>query len=326
MLDGDQMIAASTLHLVLREGNPAYDLAGRLGAERDPGVPILLCGNRRGYDNRLLAAPGRADGVSLLWSALRGEADRVECDAAWWPFLDDASATTLSRLSPAGSSWLLDMGAVFDLVGDTFEDFVGSRSKSQRERIRKDRRLFERSGRTICEPAPTSHIREVSELVANVEGRHGKPSEVSRISRLLRDQLCDVGAAASLIACFDGDDMVACSLNFVSSAELAVRVAGLAASNNGRAREYFETVYYRSIERAYALKRPVVHLGTGALQAKQRRGATLRALWAVPLLDTMPWSVKEPEEQARRVLRSLDMNEGVPAGRCRSPLLATLDA
>jgi hypothetical protein len=321
VLDGDELIAAATLHLVMREANATYDLALQLSGERRPGDRVLLCGNRRGYDNRLLAAPGRPDGVALLWSAVCLEAARAECDAAWWPFLDDTSAATLSRLSPASEPWLLEMSAVFELAGDSFEDFVESRSKSQRERIRKDRRLFQRSGRTIREPNPAPHLLDVAALVTNVESRHGKPAESARIAGMLGDQLDDVGSAASLISCFDGEDMVACSLNFESSEELAVRVAGLADSNDGTGREYFETVYYRPIERAYARSRSIVHLGTGTLQAKQRRGATLRALWAVPVLDTKPWPIMDPHERARCVLRMLEQEEGVSTDRCQSPWL-----
>lgn len=285
VFDNGTLVAASTVHCVSEETSESYDLSSLLGCQSDAHV-TLLCGNRRGYHNRLLAAPNRNDAVALLVESLALEAERVEAEFAWWPYLDDQSLRRLLPYSPADEPWLLQLTAEFDLPPGGFEEFLSTLTKQQRGKIRRDRRQFAASSRRIQRGIPPEDsLDRVAELVTKVESKHGSDTGPEAIRGLLEAQVADIGERASLITCTDEVGPIACTLAYQGTTELAVRVAGLDYAQIGDASEYFETVYYQPIELAYEFGLETVSLGFGSLQAKRHRGASLSPRWALPLLD-----------------------------------------
>lgn len=324
VLDGSDVVAASTMHLVERERSAGYDMAALLGCG-DRHVRLVLCGNRRGYDNGLLVAPGREDALALLVDAMASEAERAGADLAVWPYLDDAGVLALAPHLGDAEPWLLTLTAHFELPGSGFEDFLAALTRRQRSDVRRDRRRFAEAGRSsrIVRPGAES-LHRVAELVTHVESKHGSTSEAATVRDLLAAQVEDVGDRALLVSCDAEPGLVACSLSFHSENELAVRVAGLDYAHVGDAGEYFETVFYRPVELAYELDVDRVSVGFGSLRTKRHRGAVLSPRWAMPLLGAADVGARAPGLHNVEVLTALETAEGVAREGCDSLLLRDL--
>jgi len=106
VVERGRLLAAATCYRVVDEASPAYDVAAQLGGRHQPRA-TLLCGNRRGHDNRLLVVPDREDALALLVRALREEARTADCAAAFWLYLDDPSVTHLAPHLGLAAPWLL---------------------------------------------------------------------------------------------------------------------------------------------------------------------------------------------------------------------------
>ena len=311
IFDDASLVAASTVHRVSDERSASYDLNKLLGCQSDANV-TLLCGNRRGHDNRLLAAPDRDDAVALLVESLALEAERVGAEFAWWPYLDDRSLRRLLPYAPVDEPWLLQLTAEFDLPPGGFEEFLFTLTKQQRGKIRRDRRQFAASSRRIQRGIPPADsLDRVSELVTNVETKHGSDTGPEVIRELLEAQVADVGERASLITCTDEVGPIACTLTYQGTTELAVRVAGLDYAEVGDAAEYFETVYYQPIELAYECGLETVSLGFGSLQAKRHRGASVNPRWALPLLEPSKFCPVAPRVHNEMTLAHIESTERI---------------
>lgn len=319
--DVEHLVAVTPVYHVLDEANSAYDLPIVLG-RTTPARSSFLCGNRRGYDNQLLAVPGRQDVLDALLQGLVAEARASGADVAWWPYLDDDSVGRLRTGAPMVDPWLLQVTAELVLPPGGFDTFLASLSKNQRGKVRRDRRLFAAANRTIsCERADPRSLEVAAELVTNVERKHGSHTTSDVIRDLLEGQVIDVGDRAALITCRDESGPIACSMAYWGTSQLAVRVAGLDHDRVGSAAEYFETVYYRSIDLAHRLGLRTVSLGFGSLEAKRHRGAVLRPRWGLPLMASGSMDGGSTRGQIESSLARIELEERVTSDMCASPLL-----
>jgi hypothetical protein len=120
-------------------------------------------------------------------------------------------------------------------------------------------------------------------LVAPGLRRQAAADQLARLIRRarLRRQAELLGSRAVVFACFDGDDIVGFALAYQWGGELALRVVGFDYERLPGADEYAQLAVHAPMRFCYQRGFRRLHLGTESYQAKCRRGARARPLWAV---------------------------------------------
>jgi hypothetical protein len=290
-------------------------------------APTVLVGNRRGYANRLLLAPG-ADGVAALpalAAAVEDIARDCSADRAWWLYLGEADAKRLAEATGAGRPALLSADCAITLLGDGFEDYLLALSSGARRRVRDDRRTFARAGYQVDRPRFADSIDLISPLSAAHERYYGHDIDADAVAALLIAQARAIRDAAHVQVCVEAERAVACSVAYAARTELALRFYAFDQARRP-SREYFEICYYRPIETAYALGLGRLHLGRGSLRTKISRGAAVSTLWAVATGDPSVAGLDQErvrahnERQRARLLEDVGpycnalMDAGLPVG------------
>jgi len=118
------------------------------------------------------------------------------------------------------------------------------------------------------------------------------------MSARLRRQGEHLAARAVVFACFDDDIIIGFALAYQWGGELALRVVGFDYERLSGADEYAQLAIHAPLRYCYQHGLRRLHLGTGSYEAKCRRGARPRPLWAV---TSLPGS--EPDSLPRTVRR-----------------------
>ncbi|ANP53486.1 hypothetical protein J2Z21_007697 [Streptomyces griseochromogenes] len=291
-------VAALAAHWNPDESHPDYR-AQEVLAEAGP--PRLTLGGRRGYRSGLLHAPGAgpdsvtADLAELLADAVEDE-PRAE-GRWWWPFLttdeSDLVLAAARRARPSASLQLRLVGAdcVMDVVGDGVDDFVAALpAKQRRTNFRREQRRYADSGLRSRRLRLSQVWEEAAELHAQVQRKYGHDTSVEHLRGFLRrlaDQLDDLSV---VFAAYDGDRMIGFTLCFAIGGELTVRLNGLDYAHLADADEYAQLTVHEPLRYCYENGLRRLHLGMDSYDAKCRRGARVRPLWAVvgedPAADT----------------------------------------
>lgn len=292
VLDGETMVAGAPLYLVDREASPRYDPHVAFGPEAvtSPAGRTLLVGNRRGYSNHLCVIDDhrREAAVRALVAAVNDYADEHADGRSWWMYLDEAAAGLLQTHGGAGDAWLQAGDCSIPLPGTSYEDYLQSRTKNQRNQIKGDRRKFRSAGYQVEHRRLEDCWQDAAPLIASHQRRHGHDQSDSSIGALLREQASVANHASSVLLCRQGPRVLGCGLAFTAESHVTSRAFGYTAESANDAAEYFELLFYRPIERAYELQVPAVHLGIGTLAAKVRRGADVQLRWAVAIDNRNP--------------------------------------
>jgi hypothetical protein len=188
-----------------------------------------------------------------------------------WPQLtsNDVDVVLAAARRLGGSPGVQFIGAdcVIDLVGTTIDDHVAALpSRQRRTSFRREERRFADSG---------LEIRPVD--LAVVQHRYGS----EELSARLRRQAALPGARAVVFACFDGDHIAGFSLAFERGSELALRIVDFDHERLAGAGAYAQLAVHAPLRFCYQRGLRRLQLGTESYQAKCRRGARPRALWAV---------------------------------------------
>lgn len=284
VFDDETLVAGAPLYLVDREASWRYDPRRAFGPEavtsRDKRT--LLVGNRRGYSNHLCVIDDhrREAAVRALVAAINNYAHEHADGRSWWMYLDEATAGLLQSHG-AGNAWLQAGDCSIPLPGTSYEDYLQSRTKNQRNQIKGDRRKFHSAGYSVEHRDLAACWQDAAPLIASHQRRHGHEQSDMSIRALLQDQASVANEASSVHLCRRGPSVRGCGLAFTAESHVTSRAFGYAAESANDAAEYFELLFYRPIELAYQLEVPAVHLGIGTLAAKVRRGAVVQLRWAV---------------------------------------------
>jgi predicted N-acyltransferase len=270
------------------ETNPNYRLRRVFPAARTGDGPQVLLGNRHGYHNALLVRPGlspedRRTALTLLVDAALETLHEEGVHTAWWPFLDHASMRALRPLLGDPVPVAMKNDCVLRLPGGGFADYLARLSAKRRSTVRAERARFAAAGYRVCGRRLSESVGDVARLGVETVRRHGGVLDVESARRMTAAQAEVLDDTSVVLTCLREDRAVGMALVMDHDDTTYIRASGLDYDRAGTAAEYFELVFYRPIERAYALGITGVSLGVSGYRAKTLRGAVLRTQWALPL-------------------------------------------
>ena len=263
---------------VCRGGVPAECDPAAFGVERDG--PVLLLGSVGGYANHLAvrrklpAERARAATRALLDAALR-----LGPTTAVLPHLTAEQDAVVALPVTANRQ---DLRAVLDLTWTGFDGYAASLPHKRRAGVRRERERF-LSGRPSLSVRPLGEVAtQIAPLLAAVERRYGRNHGPLRLAWYLEGIAEAMGDQGVALLLESGGRPVAFSVLWTLTDEWHVRAWGCDDAVVGRSGTYFNLAIYEPAVRAAAAGARVLHLGTGTLEAKLRRGAR-----AVPLVSRL---------------------------------------
>ncbi|MGL5857553.1 MAG: GNAT family N-acetyltransferase [Angustibacter sp.] len=301
--------AGVVAHYAPGDSHPDYQVEGILGVE--DGRPRLLVGGRRGFCSPVVGSRGSPSQLALLMSAALEAVPEVD-GAWWWPYLpsEDLPQVVAAARSLTGDTPGVHLVGADCVVPQVRPDtpFEASLPKKQRRtNWHREWRRFTDSGLELRHVSIDEIAAHGAPLLQQVEHKYGNlhseehlRSFLSRQARFLRDD-------AVVHAVLDGGRMTGYSLAYRWRDELAVRLIGLDYQGLRDAAEYAVLLMHGPVQFARENGVKSLHLGIGGYEAKCRRGAQVRALWAVA-----PGTVTSPaalDERAGSILGQLPAME-----------------
>jgi hypothetical protein len=318
---GGRLVAALSSHWAPDEIDDGYVAARTL--ELPSGAPavdnrVLTLGGRRGFLSGVLVAPD-TDGSAAaghLAELIRHATRTAGAPSAawWWPYLISSDVDVVmaagSRLGgPAGPGvHLIGADCVIDVVGRGVDDHVAALATRQRRtNFRREEKRFIDSGLEIRQVSLLEYWPHLGPLLAAVQQKYGHRQSADEMRARLRRQGEHLASRAVVFACFDGDVIVGFALAYQWGDELALRVVGFDYERLRGADEYAQLAVHAPLRYCYARGLRRLHLGTASYDAKCRRGARPRPLWAVSSLPGPdPGSLTRT---ARRIAASMPAHE-----------------
>jgi predicted N-acyltransferase len=281
------LLAGLPVHLTPHETADAYRadrlFAGLPGAWHEPGVVV---GSQRGYQNRLVLAPGAGtEVVTALIETVGALAAEARVPAAYCFYATTETAELLVRSRPGAVPALTNMEAVLTLPGSEFDDYLalfGGRN------VRKEMRKFASAGYEITEERLADTWQEIAPIRANVDRRYGREWTDAAMTELMRRYADSMDAISTVYGCRLGGDLVACCVFHEWGDTVYLRMVGFDYERLCDAREYFNLMFYLPAQHAYATGKRHLHYGIGSHRAKVLRKAALHPLWTVNLAADAP--------------------------------------
>ncbi|MEV0575265.1 MULTISPECIES: GNAT family N-acetyltransferase [unclassified Streptomyces] len=292
---GGRAVAALAAHWNPDEGHADYRAQSVLGGSPHPAPPRLTLGGRRGFSSGLLKEPSAgprraaADLAALLTDTLANTPHSA--GRWWWPYLtsDDADIVTeAARLAAPGPGdagvqlRLLGADCVMDLTGDSVDAFTAALpTKQRRTNFRGEQRRYAESGLRTAQLKLSDVWEEGAGLLAQVQSKYGHDAPVDYLKDFLRRQVDQLDDRSVVFAAYRGDDLIGFTLCFVAGDELVVRLNGFDYARLTGCGEYAHLTVHEPLRHCYANGLRRLHLGMDSYDAKCRRGARVRPLWAV---------------------------------------------
>jgi predicted N-acyltransferase len=203
---------------------------------------------------------------------------------------------------------LVGADCVIDVAGATVDDHVAALpTRQRRTNFRREQRRFTDSGLEIRRVGLPEYWSRLGPLLAAVQQKYGHLQSAGEMTSRLRRQGEHLASRSVVFACFDGDIIVGFALAYQWGGELALRVVGFDYERLPGADEYAQLAVHAPLRYCYAHRLRRLHLGTASYEAKCRRGARPRPLWAVTSLPGPdPGSVAR---MARQLAASMPAHE-----------------
>lgn len=292
-------------HYAPDDSHPDYRFETLLDSEDDRAR--LLLGGRRGFCSPVVGSHRSPSALAdLIGAAL--EAFPEVRGAWWWPYLpsEDVPHVVTAARSLTGETpgvRLVDADCILQHVpGDApFESML---AKSQeRTNWRREWRRFVESGLELRQVSIDEIVARGAPLLQQVELKYGNEHKEENLRATLGRQARVLREEAVAHAVFDGSRMTGYSLAYRSGRELALRSVGLDYGALRNAAEYAVLLAHGPVRFAQKNGIESLHLGTRSYEAKCRRGARVRGLWAVAPGTTT--SKEASEELAGTILAQL---------------------
>jgi hypothetical protein len=253
---------------------------------------LLTLGGRRGFLSGILVAPDTdsATAAGYLGELIRRARGAASAGGAawWWPYLlsSDAEVVMAAARGLGGAAGpgvhLVGADCVIDVVGTNVDDHVAALpTRQRRTNFRREEKRFIDSGLEIRQVSLAECWPRLGSLLAAVQQKYGHRQSAGELAARLRRQAEHLASRAVVFACFDGDIIVGFALAYQWSGELALRAVGFDYQRLSGAGEYAQLAVHAPVRYCYAHGLRRLHLGTDSYEAKCRRGARPRPLWAV---------------------------------------------
>jgi hypothetical protein len=292
---GGRLVTALSSHWATDEVDAGYVAARTL--ELSSGAPpidsgVLTLGGRRGFLSGALVAPDidRSAAAGYL-AELIGHAANGQGLAWWWPYLSsaDVDIVTASGIRLLGTEGpgvhLIGADCVINVVGTTIDDHVAALlTRQRRTNFRREAQRFRDSGLEIRRVSLREYWPRLGTLLAAVQHKYGHRQSADEMRTRLRRQGAHLASRAVVFACFDHDIIIGFALAYRWGDELALRVVGFDYDRLLGADEYAQLAVHAPLRYCYSHGLRRLHLGSASYEAKCRRGARLRPLWAVTSL------------------------------------------
>ncbi|MFD6566186.1 GNAT family N-acetyltransferase [Micromonospora profundi] len=315
--DGAGLVA----HHAPDEGHPDYRFEILL--DRDDDSARLLLGGRRGFCSPVIGSRRSTSALAELIDAALGAFPEVR-GTWWWPYLpsEDVPHVVSAARSLTGETpgiHLVDADCVVQQV-PADGPFASKLATSQnRTNWRREWRRFVESGLELRQVSIAEIVACGPPLLQQVELKYGNKHEEENLRATLGRQARILGEEAVAHAIFDGSRMIGYSLGYRSGQEFALRSIGLDYGALRNAAEYAVLLVHGPVRFAQENGIESLHLGTRSYEAKCRRGARVRGLWAVAPGTTT--SKEKIEELAGSILAQLPTTD---AAAFRSEIDAVL--
>ncbi|WP_214414742.1 GNAT family N-acetyltransferase [Sphaerisporangium fuscum] len=222
--------------------------------------------------------------ISLLPALLRVAwtvAGRYRPELISAPLLDEEQhAAVRSALPPGPARLACRDEAYFDLPYTSFSEYVAALPKQRRRQVRSQRRALLESGLTVRSVPPLEAVEAVLPLLAQVERKYGTTATEDEMRQYLTSTSIAMGAHCSMLVAFDGQAPVAFVTLWDAGPHWRTRAWGCDYGHPAVREQalYFNLTFFEPIERAIAAGVRRVYVGAEALEAKRRRGASVRRL------------------------------------------------
>jgi hypothetical protein len=309
---GGRLVAALSSHWAPDEVDADYVAARTL--ELRPGAPsigngVLTLGGRRGFLSGVLVAPDidRSAAAKHLAELIRHVTDTAPAQGAawWWPYLvsSDVDSVMAAGSQCGGTAGfgvhLVGADCVIDVVGTTVDDHVAALpTRQRRTNFRREEKRFIDSGLEIRLVSLLEYCPRLGPLLAAVQQKYGHRQSADELAARLGRQGEHLASRAVVFACFDDDIIVGFALAYHWGDELALRVVGFDYERLSGAGEYAQLAVHAPLRYCYQHGLRRLHLGIESYEAKCRRGARPRPLWAATSLPG-----PDPGSLARTVRR-----------------------
>lgn len=257
-------------------------------------APPVTLGGRRGYLSGILAEDGLTDEeTNTLLAGLVAEAC-AEFPAArgrwWWPYLPSADAGRVLAAASARDVQLVGADCVLDIPGTGLDDYVAALpAKQRRTNVRRELRAYADSGLVTRRFRLGEVAQLLGPLLAQVQEKYGQGRDDEAMSEYMRRMAQYLDASSVVFLCLtedtgglpDADAVLGFSLGFTHGTEFALRVVGFDYGRLPDVGAYGQLAFYEPLRHCYREGLRRLHLGAGSYEAKARRGARIRPLWAV---------------------------------------------
>jgi uncharacterized protein len=294
---GGRLVAALSSHWAREEVDDGYVAARTL--ELPAGAPIgdgvLTLGGRRGFLSGVLVAPdldrsAAADYLATLIGRAMA-AGPAPGAAWWWPYLlcSDVDVVVAARARLGGTAGagvhLVGADYVIDVVGTTIDDYVAALpTRLRRANFRREDRRFTDSGLEIRRIELADYWARLGPLLAALQQKYGHRQSADEIAAALRRHAEHLGSRAVVFGCFDHDVVLGFALVNRWGDELTLRALGFDYERLLGVDEYAQLAMHAPLRHCYEHGLHRLLLGIESDEAKIRRGARPRPVWAVTSL------------------------------------------
>ena len=232
----------------------------------------------------LTVRPGYPYAARLLTAAAIDHAARYDPECVQLPQLDDQQFAAVAPQLPTGFSVTVDHDTAIATKFTSFDDYASALTRNGRKRLRRETRAFQAAGFAV-EPMDPVDVTVLAPLLRQVQVRHHAGLPVQMLEIYLASLMSTFGEGVQVLAARSGGRLVAFQLMCDMGQEWWVRCFGCDYGNDlvGTSYVYFNLAIYEPVRQAIRSGARRVCLGPGSLEAKVRRGATLRTLRTITL-------------------------------------------
>ncbi len=257
---------------------PGYAMAGR-----GPVASVVL--GSAGVKRSMLAIrEGHPHVTEPLVEAALSRAVRYAPELIIFTGLDDEQFKAVLPLVPAEHWISVVHHAVIDTEFGTFEDYAASLSRARRQRLHHETRRFRDAGFVVERMEPVD-VSALVPLLGQVQAKYGEAPPDRMLESYLDSLVAAFGERANVLVARADERLAAFQVLCDMGQEWWLRCFGCDYSMSllRTAGVYFNLAIYESIRRAVRGGAKRLCLGTGSLEAKTLRGATLHALASITL-------------------------------------------